>query len=259
MPCFLKFPPLGGLVLLALWGLGAQAAEEPKPDAQPDGTTFRRTVKGVEETFTVSPTFLFEGGPVREFVKAIEKHYHVDWFSVLTASDDSMNLRVPKLRLTQRAGTGILAEAHLRSYLNELLTLYNHVAENDPRLDKLFIEGYLPAPSVVMFIPRTNSSPPDMKVRAFPLAGIPKEDWGKLQKELMEATDQAKMHILEWHRVSGGNDRTGFEGASAAIHPETNVLVACGSEVYLQLVDSFINAFNANRRPAPAPAAEKKM
>jgi hypothetical protein len=258
MPCFLRFPSLGGLALLALWGLGAQAAEEPKPAAEPAGTTFRRTVKGAEETFTVSPTFLFEGGPVRDFVKAIEKHYHVDWFSVLTASEDSMNLRVPKLRLTQRAETGILAEARLGSWLNELLTLYNHVAENDPRLDRLFIEGYLPAPSVVMFIPRTNSSPPDMKVRAFPLAGIPKEDWGKLHKELMEATDQAKLHILEWRRGSG-NDRTGFEGASASIHPETCLLVAYGSEVYLQLVESFINAFNANRRPAPGPAAEKKL
>jgi hypothetical protein len=258
----MKFAPLTGLALLALCGIGAQAAEESKAPAEPAGTTFRRTLKGAEETFTVSSTFLFEGGGPREFVSAIENHYHVDWFSVLTVSEDSLGLRIPKLRLTQRTENGILTDARLGPWLDEVVTLYNHVAENDPRLDKLLVEGYLPAPSLVMFIPRTAPSPLEMKVRAFPLAGIPKEDWDKLYEELQRARDEAMARIRESRRASGGNDRTGFEGSSASIHPGTRLLVACGTEVYLQMVESFVNALGANHRPVPpvpGQAAEKKL
>jgi hypothetical protein len=152
--------------------------------------------------------------------------------------------------------TGILAADTLASWVSQVVVLYNQVAEQDPRLDKLFVSGPMLAPSVVMFIPKGTSTPPEMKVRAFPLNAIRRGNWDKLIEELSMTSDQAMKRQREVNE--GGNGSTGFEHGHVEIHNETRLLVAFGSEAYLQMVESFINAFRLIAEPPPGSAGEKK-
>ncbi len=229
------------LALLALAQASALAQAEQGSEPQPPPTAPAPDQK----------PFSFPGGKPADLLHALDKFYNVNWFSVATIPDQMAETAViPAFRISQDSVEPILRHqlgqanaagkaAQDRSFswdesdkakaLRAVVVLYNKLSQARPELGELVVEGDFAHPSVVMFSPARIGENVDIRIRAFALKGIPEKDWNRLQDEIVTA--------------SRHNPR--FQG-KVNIHPGTSLLVAEGPAAFLDMVDSFINAFSAN-------------
>ena len=201
---------------------------------------------------TNDAVFYFPGGTVIEFIKAVEKDYQVDWLSIADIPDELRQVRVPKLRIP-RTGRG----PEWQGEVCHLVPLYNELTEQNPQLGKLVVLGAPWKPSAVMLVPRSASAGAQvqLKVKAFSLTAIHPSDWKRVERDIEEARNDAL----------GYGNRSGNGGATAlaiqgtvSIHKDTKLLVAVGTEGYLEMVESVVAAHRDSRNffsdePAPAP------
>jgi hypothetical protein len=180
----------------------------------------------------------------------------VDWLSIADMPEEMINgpVVVPKLRFdltfmlldgrlswtrhtASGSDEGMLLILQVRDNLKNLVTLYNRLGHERPELGQLLVDGNLDKPSVVMIVPDKSASAtqPEIKVKAFSLAGIPEKSLASLQEDIRRAQEQAEDYS---HRYGRGIGR-----GWVSIHEVTHLLVATGSEAYVQMVESVVEAY----------------
>jgi hypothetical protein len=233
---YLSTAILAGLMVLRTLS-GALAQPSPDTHPSPTGTN---TAK--------ADTFVFDGGDPRDFLVAVEKHFNVDWRSIAEIPDQmKYAVRIPKLRVPwqQQIHKDRPAEAE---NVTALITLYNRLAEHRPELGTLVVEGDPLKPSAVMFVPDKTSrnAQSTFKVRAFSLGRIPESDWAKLRHDIAEAYSRAMEFALQTGAALA------MQG-SVSIHEDTRLIVATGSEIYVDMVGSIVEAHNASSKVRSLP------
>jgi hypothetical protein len=193
----------------------------------------------------------------QERLRAAEKELHatkVDWLSIADIPEEVMVVRVPRLRFdltfmlldgrlswTRRRASGsdegMSLILQVQDNLKNLVTLYNRLGREKPELGHLLVDGNLDKPTVVMLVPDKSAiaTQPQMKVKAFSLAGIPEKSLDPLQDDIRSAQDKAEQYLRRYGRGIG----PGF----VSIHPATHLLVATGSEAYVEMVQSVVEAY----------------
>jgi hypothetical protein len=132
-----------------------------------------------------------------------------------------------------------------------LIILYNQLGEQKPELGRLIVKGNLTNPAVVLLVPdKAAAEAPRIKVKAFSIHGINEAARGKLLKDIEGAKDEA-MNYAYSTRLSSIR---GLEG-TVAIHNDTNLLVATGTEAFIEMVDSIVTATQAREHDRPSPGA----
>jgi len=178
----------------------------------------------------------------------------VDWLSIADIPDEVMGGRVPKLRFELsfmvldgrlswvRHGASGSDEAmslilQVQDNLKNLVTLYNKLGNERPQLGHLLVEGNLDKPSVVMLVPDKSAaaSQPQIKVKAFSVVGIPEKALDSLQNDVRLAQEQAESYSQHFGRGIGG----GFVN----LHAATHLLVATGSQGFVEMVESVVEAY----------------
>jgi len=263
-------PPLRDVRLVDALDAVVKVAHPPiKFSIEDYGVVF--SLKGFEPPHQGEAGFAFSGGTPKLFLDAVEERYHVNWSSVADIPDQMRNVHIPALRIDQESigpilnnagprqgrvagvggfgglgggfggggGAGIHSEQR-PTPLEALVVLYNHLGEVKPELGRLVVEGDLAKPSVVMFIPGNMPEPPEIKVKAFPLKGIPEKDWDKLEKDIAEARDALPRTFADV-----GAPPLGRIGR-IEIHRATSLIVATGSAPFIEMVESMVAAYHAN-------------
>lgn len=220
-------------------------------------------------------TFTFAGGTPQQFLEALQKQEKVDWSNIAHIPGTMQNARIPALRLNPESLEPILrpegpgtrsggggGSGSQATMLQALIALYNRLGEVSPELGKLVVEGDLTKPSVVMFVGGVKATVPELKVKAFPLKGISEKAWPSLQEDIARASDIARSRMDAYydhqHVPRDFNATVLFQG-DVRINRNTSLLVATGSETYVEMVESTVTAYQANQRAglggsAPTPA-----
>jgi hypothetical protein len=86
-------------------------------------------------------------------------------------------------------------------------------------------------------------------MRAFPLKGIPENEWEKLVGSVKVELE----NLSEAQRTSSspGERRQGKMRATLRLHPDTGLLVVLGQPPFLDTVASFVSAWQANVKRLP--------
>ncbi len=191
-----------------------------------------------QETVPAGEDFLFPGGSPIDFLQALQKQYGVDLMSLADISPRIDRAHVPKLRIPAARSPANLPQPLWQ--LNNMIGLYNQLAKDDPRLGKLFVHsnGTNVIAVTLRPLPTTDAARVEIKTRAFPLAGIPEAKWSSLTKVI----DFTQLEVQNRHESL----REMFGPASVSIHRGSELLIAVGSETYLDLVGSIVDAWRAN-------------
>jgi hypothetical protein len=130
--------------------------------------------------------------------------------------------------------------------LGALVSLYNQLGEQKPELGRLIVKGDLTKPTVVMFVPNKalTDTPPKVKVKAFSIYGINDAERAKLEDDIGRARKEAMEYAS---RLRGSSGPRSLEG-TVAIHNETSLLVATGTESFVDMVESIVTACQAKER-----------
>jgi hypothetical protein len=196
-------------------------------------------------------------------VKEAEKELHttkVDWLSIADVPRDMQLVELPKLRFnlrfylndgrlswSRRRGTsgdweGSNVPMQVQDNLKGLIALYNRVGQEKPEVGHLVVEGDLTKPSLVMLVPDKSgmATQPQVKAKAFSLLGISEKSLGTLQADI----DHSQRLAAEYSDAirAGRPLGRGF----VSIHSSTHLLVATGSEAYVEMVASVLEAYRQN-------------
>jgi hypothetical protein len=172
--------------------------------------------------------FLFNGGGPVEFILAMDKHFRTRLGQILSIPSSLARAEVPKMRIAT-------------DNPEDALKVYNHL--QDPMLGQWKYYSLSREPSVLALVPDkevalSRAATTGAKVKALGLAGVPKNRWKELEKDVDVARDVGK---LMTERLGG--DRC--EG-SISIQPESKVLIVSGSEGFIEMVESVVAAHRSN-------------
>jgi hypothetical protein len=251
------YPPLNDVRLLDVLDAVVAVADHPiKYTIEDYGVLL--SLRGTPPVPTESLIFSFPGGTPSEFLKAVEDQCKVDWISVAEIPKEMADVRIPRLRI-QPDSPMPRPNGERVDPLTALVSLYNQLGEQKPELGRLLVKGDMAKPAVVMFVPdkATADSHLRVKVKAFSLWGISDTERVKLAQDIDRARDEAMAYALN---VLGNSGVRNLEG-TVSFHKETSILVARGSESFVEMVESIVSACQAKERarnpaaPAGAPAA----
>jgi hypothetical protein len=219
-------------------------AQVPGTAKQPPTESTNKTADAGSKT-NQTWGFTFTGGTPRQFVEAIDKYYKTDWANIVQIPVQMERMWIPRMRLPTDMP---LASHPIPTLPNQpaifsasLLSLYADLAAKDPELGNLIVKGDPMEPNLVIFIPDKSivDAPSDIRVKAFSLQKIPKASWPNLLKEI----DDTQMYAARYAEEKGANQRL-FSGRSA-IHADTQILVAIGTDAYVTMVQSVEDAFTS--------------
>ena len=239
-------PPLNDVRLVDVLDAVVKVADRPvKYSIEDYGVVF--SPHGSEPARREVIGFAFPGGTPSQFLEAVQQQYRVDWLSVADIPKATEDVHIPSLRINQESlvamghGNDVGTEA-----LGALVSLYNQLGEQKPELGRLIVKGDLTKPSVVMFVPdkALTDTQPKVKVKAFSIWGINDAERAKLQEDIERAKQEA-MNYASGLRSSAGV--RSLEG-TVAIHNQTSLLVATGSESFVDMVESIVTACQAKER-----------
>lgn len=221
-----------------------------------------------------SAAFFFPGGTPRQFLEAVEKQFDAKWSDVADIPEEMREVRIPALRLNRESlepilgrgrrgagfrgrggggaefeGGGFSVQTPLPppSPLEALVALYNSLQVAKRELGLLRVEGDLARPSVVMFMSggRQSRATENFQMKAFPLRGIPEQEWDKLAEVTMQ-----EINMLA--RVQGVEKRPEGSEIRVDLHRGVGLLIVLGPPSILETVDSFVTAWHANQQQAEA-------
>jgi hypothetical protein len=194
----------------------------------------------------------------QERLREAEKELHatkVDWLSIADIPNEMMVVKVPRLRFeltfmlldgrlswtrhtASGSDEGMSLIWQVRDNLKNVVALYNRLGHERTELGQLLVEGNLEKPSAVMVVRDKSAiaTQPVMKVKAFSLVGIPEKSLDSLQQDVRNAQDQAQLYSQVYGRGTIGPGMIN-------IHAATHLLVATGSEAYVQMVESVVEAY----------------
>jgi hypothetical protein len=241
MKTLLPLSPIIASSALALMAALSVTAQSSQPSEEPRLGTTATNAAGSSPGRS-SDLFEFPGGTPRMLLEAVQKKFKVDWSSVAEIPEGMESIQIPKFRID------IVSEIS-RDYqpLKEIVRLYNKLGDEKTELGKLIVEPeYNPAnPSIVMFVPQKSPvrQPAEIKVKAFPLRRILKEDWKKIREDILRASEEAMS--FDGHIGVKYGTRSTIVG-DVGIHEDTSVLVAYGTPSFVDMVESIVAAHQAN-------------
>jgi hypothetical protein len=196
----------------------------------------RETNEINQEERTKRKVFSFEGGSPFDLIAALDRHFRTRLVQILTLPETLSRTKVPKLRVAADDP-------------REVLSLYNRL--ESPTLGQWRFEpggtGQNTNASgtnmnVLMLVPDKNTAASKMersatKVKGVALAGVPEAKWEALMRDI----DQARAYGEEAAKGSG----EAF-GGTVRVQRDSKVLIVAGSEAYLEMVESLVNAHHMN-------------
>jgi hypothetical protein len=172
--------------------------------------------------------FLFNGGGPVEFILAMDKHFRTRLGQILSIPSSLARAEVPRMRIAT-------------DNPEDALKVYNHL--QDPMLGQWKYDGPSREPSVLALVPDkevalSRAAATGAKVKALGLAGVPKNQWKDLEKDVDVARDVAKRMTdqLGGERCEGG----------IYIQPDSKILIVSGSEGFIEMVESVVAAHRSN-------------
>jgi hypothetical protein len=238
-------PPLNAVRLVDVLDAVAKVADRPiKYSIEDYGVVF--SPRGSGPAQIAENGFAFPGGTPDQFLDAVQQQYRVDWLSMADIPKEMADVHIPRLRISQES---LATLTHLRGanqWLSALVSLYNLVGQKKPELGTLLVQGDLAKPSVVMFVPDKAVADTQLKikVKAFSISGISDAERARLQEDI----DRAKKEAMQYaSRLRGSPGPRSLDGM-VAMHNDTSLLVATGSESFVDMVESIVNACQAKER-----------
>jgi len=229
---------------LGLWTLPdatAQTNGQSKPVHQRLAGVVVRSPDGA----TNGPVFYFPGGNPREFMLAVEKCYQADWLSVAHIPEEMDSIQLPMLRVPRYGWPPPSGGPSIQGELAALVSLYNSLSEREPQFGTLVVMGDLQKPSVVRLVPN-KADGPQVRVKAFPIQRIPEQDWKKLDQDISNARNEAVDYAST---IRKGSATAGLLHGTVKFHSDTKLLIAVGSDAYVEMVESIVAAHQANQHP----------
>jgi hypothetical protein len=183
--------------------------------------------------------FEFDGGDPLDFIRALDLHFRTRLIQILTLPETLRGASVPKIRIEANDP-------------KEVLTVYNRL--DNPELGKWHYEPESPSSStnlgVLTLVPDKAVVTADLQknsvlVRAFPIADISTNKWDNLVQSIGETKEMARSE-----GISGMVGRV-------YIQRDLKVLIASGSDAYIQFIYSMVSACRDNSRmEASTPPAK---
>jgi hypothetical protein len=184
--------------------------------------------------------FLFNGGGPLDFILAVDRHFRTRLGQILSIPSSLTRAEVPKMRITT-------------DNPEDALQVYNHL--QDPMLGEWRYEGPATNPSVLALVPDkqlalSKAGTAGAKVKALALAGVPESRWKDLQEDVQVAREAG----METARNLGGDTYAG----NIHIQRESKILIASGSEGFIEMVESVVAAHRSNAQTETRTAAGTK-
>jgi hypothetical protein len=181
--------------------------------------------------------FFFEGGRPIDLIMAIDRHFRTRMQQILSIPSSLARATVPKMKVVEAKEP------------TDPLWVYNNL--HDPTLGEWKWQGPARDPAVLALVPDKEaamSKKPGTLVRAFSLGGLPKDSWGSVEADIESAQGLA-------HKVTP----EGTEECHGSIHiqPDSKVLIAGGTDTYVNMVESVIAAHLANVRSEVSKSESK--
>jgi hypothetical protein len=232
---FLQIAVLLAAYLFLQAGVGAQPGIETKSDRPSHGPRpAPHSPANPQDQPMGGDTFYFGGGTPYNFVEAVRGHFGVQW-GISTIPDEMRNARVPALRLK----TEVVRD------VEKLVRLYNSIGEQNPEMGQWVLEGAPERPDVLLLVPgRKPGTQPERdpaKARAVVLRGIPLQQWNRVEKDIQRGHEE----LLKMPGKTELLGRSHFR-----LHTDSEILMAYGSEPFLQMVESIVTAHSENTAPA---------
>jgi hypothetical protein len=194
----------------------------------------KETNEVTEKVEVKRKVFAFEGGSPFDFIIALDRHFRSRLVQILTLPDTLSRTKVPKLQVAADDP-------------REVLTLYNRL--QSPTLGQWRFEPDVASQktngtnlNVLMLIPdksvvsnKIERSAP--KVKGVALAGVPEAKWETLLRDIQLAKAQGEVVM-----AASGDSLAG----TVHVQRDSKVLIATGSEPYLEMVESLVRAHRTN-------------
>jgi hypothetical protein len=206
-----------------------------------------------QEETVKKKVFAFDGGNPLEFIVALDRHFRTRLVQVLTLPEVLSKTKVPKLRVAADDP-------------REVLSVYNRL--QSPTLGQWHYEpdGTTPKPpgihtntnvnmNALMLVPDKTvvASKMDrsvMRVKGLALAGVPETKWEGLLHDIKDAQAYGEKAV-----PNGG--AAPLEG-SIRVQRESMILLAAGTEAYIEMVESLVSAHRINAELEMKSAAAAK-
>ena len=172
--------------------------------------------------------FIFDGGRPLDFILAMDRHFRTRLEQILSIPSSLARAQVPKMKISTEKP-------------KDALEVYNHL--EDPTLGQWKYGESSSAdpwdPSVLALIPDRNVAlKTGAKVKALSLRGLPENSRAKLMEDI-----EVGRKFGEDQAERLGGDR--YQG-SVHIQKESNILIAAGSEAFIEMVESVVAAHRDN-------------
>jgi hypothetical protein len=203
--------------------------------------------KNAHQQATLNGLFQFGGGTPVEFLLAADQRFHLAWLGIATLPKTQESIQVPPFSVYITQPT-------------DVLNMYNWLAANNPLLGKWEWQGDGETPNaLILQAPQADASSElakELRVKAFSLAGIPKNHWDQLVEEVYSTKRGVEDYYGNPSIIDGRAPST-VQGKILGIQPDSKILAAAGTQSFIDLVDSVVAAFKANWDvdipPGPAP------
>jgi hypothetical protein len=268
----------------AFWLQGSALAQatggtNTPPPALENGARLAANVS----TFRDNVDFYFPGGNPRQFLRAVDEQYQVDWMSVADIPVEMQQVHIPALRMSRESlermpargrglragrgggggggfgggggGGGVATNGFVRGGgavveqrdpLQALVALYDNLGQAEPEIGELRVVGDLAKPSIVLFRPTAQpSTTSDFKMKAYALKGTPENEWPALQSLVNQ-------ELKELALIQGSQHVAGMTRVS--LHTETGLLIVLGPESVQEAAESLVTAWRRNHQTAVLPS-----
>jgi hypothetical protein len=121
----------------------------------------------------------------------------------------------------------------------EVIELYNRLAEEIPDMGKWVVEGSIAKPSAIVLVPDRSrlAKGSVIKMKAFSLRGIPRNDWYRLEAVAISAGQEVS-------RRAGTHEA--HQSVELLDDHDLEILVAQGSEEFIEFIESLLTAHRDN-------------
>ena len=228
MKYYLRSIVFGAVALTLLVNVASEIRADETNEARPTPPPPPRVERKV---------FFFEGGNPIDFILAMDKHFRTRLGQILSIPSSLARAHVPKMKIAT-------------DQPEDALKVYNYL--DDPMLGQWKYTGPSDDPAVLALIPdkQVALTRTGARVKALPLSGIPVSKWKVLQEDVQAARDAGM----------GMADKLGGERYDGDIHiqRDSKILIASGSEGFIQMVESVLAAYRTNAQAEAQTSAASK-
>ena len=215
-----------GLKSLIMAGMAVAVLANAAPNARAEDTN---DVRPAPLPRTERKVFFFEGGRPIDFILAIDKHFRTRLGQILSIPSSLARTQVPKMKLATDKP-------------EDALQVYNHL--QDPMLGQWKYAGPTEDPAVLALVADKDVAlnKGGARVKAMSIGGLSESSWKHLERDVAVAQEAG---ISAADKMGG--DR--YEGL-IRIQPESKILIASGSEGFIEMVESVVAAHRNNAQAA---------